>query len=139
MPEPHGGGSPSFGVRACAEAKAVAKARIDVEFDRRAGSAQSSYPPLHHRWRRNTVALSDQGESRRLLADTIRVRGVIPIRLNNHPLAGAYGCDALGLRDEPVPGFGAVMHDVSGGFPDDFAESVATQERPDVFHRVELW
>ena len=38
-------------------------------------------------------------------------RQLIPTRLNNHPLAEAYGCDVLGLRDEPVPGVDAGVHD----------------------------
>ncbi len=77
-------------------------------------------------------------EGRRYASLALRC-GLIPIRLNNHPLTCSYRGDAFWLRDEPVPSIGAVIHDVRRCLPYLSAEPVTAEKRPDIFHRIELW
>ena len=64
---------------------------------------------------------------------------LIPTALSGHrfcPLALGDGSEAVGHLHQPVPGLGACVHDCIVALPNTVAEKVASQELPDIFHRV---
>ncbi len=99
-----------------------------VVFERRRGpkpTAGSSY---------STIFTATAGTCSR------RPARIIPalLKTDTRPLARSDGSDAVRIVGEEAPGALAGVEDLVVGFPDEGAEGVLAQIRPDVLHRVQL-
>jgi hypothetical protein len=76
LPEADGFIEPSLRTCTDPETEPVTQVTVAMELHVRAQFAERLDPPLHHRWRGNAVALTDDDKSRRFAGGVVRMSGV---------------------------------------------------------------